>query len=212
MYRRHLRSKNCIILPHLLGKQLLLERCRAYLPLSFLVFLLLNPKCRKQRSHSYSRRAEIVYLVYLQTGVYLVAVRKYLVHLVCRYGVETAAEAVKLYKIQIVTRLDIVCRRIKPRMIYPLVINSKRPFKLCQIGYGILRKHRKAIGIYHIRYAVMDFRINVIRAACKHYSAASVFLHPLYCLASFFAYVVTRFIHFLPACMTRFAYLACRNI
>ena len=58
-------------------------------------------------------------------------------------------------------------------MVHPLVHNVERTLHLMQVGYGILRQYSDIVGSDHLRQAVVDFRIHVVRASCQYDTAVS---------------------------------------
>ena len=113
MYRRHLRAEDSVLLAHFLGEFRLAHIAEVtYHRLVVMALALLD--YRDKRAQTYSCRAEVVYLVYLETGVQLSEAAEYLLNLIGCDSVQTAAEAVELDKLQTVVLADYVSRSVQP--------------------------------------------------------------------------------------------------
>ena len=116
---RHLGAEDGMGFAHLFGKGYLFNGCRADGPLRLL--LLAHPDGGQQGAHADARRAQVVDLVNLQRRVYLIGTGQDICHFVRCHGVQTAAEGVELDEVQILGCLYIVCRRVQPGVVHPLV-------------------------------------------------------------------------------------------
>ena len=125
-----------------------------------------------------ARRAEIRDLVDLQNGVETVALLQNLRDLVGRDGVEPAAEGVELDELELRPGADELRRRIEAGMIDPLVVCTQRPGRREVDGKRILGQHGQIVGGDELRDAVVDLRIDVVRAARQHDAAAVILLDP----------------------------------
>ena len=53
-------------------------------------------------------------------------------------------------------------------MVHPLVQNDDGALGILQMGDGVLGEDGDAVGIDHLRDAVVDLRIHVVGTACQH--------------------------------------------
>ena len=60
-------------------------------------------------------------------------------------------------------------------MVHPLVGNDKGTLRLCQMGDGVLSKYGETVGGNQFRDAVVDFRVNMVRAPRQHNAPFSFF-------------------------------------
>ena len=61
-------------------------------------------------------------------------------------------------------------------MVHPLVGYDKRPFRVSQMGDGVLRQYRNIEGGDQLRNAVIDLRVDMVGPACQYNSPLSGFL------------------------------------
>ena len=64
-------------------------------------------------------------------------------------------------------------------MVHPLIHGDSRPLNGCQMGNAVFRENGYIIGSDQFRNAVVDLRINMVRASGKHDSTLVIVLHPL---------------------------------
>ena len=97
-------------------------------------------------------------------------------------------------------------------MVHPLIIYPDGPFNNRFFGNGILAKHRHSIGVYKFRNTVVDFRIDMIRSACKDNAVFSVFLYEVQGSLTLFHNVHSNLCKFKPCLMGRILYFPVGNV
>ena len=80
------------------------------------------------------------------------------------------------------------------------------------MGYGILRQHGDIVGSNHIRYAVMDFRVDVIGPPRQDDTPVSRLLHPFQRFLALAADILSHLRQLFPALMAGCPYFLFRNL
>ncbi len=172
MDRGHLRAEDCVLLLlHLLGVGDLLLLRGADDALCFL--FVADADRGDEGADTDSRRTQAVDLIDLQAGVDLSAGIKNLIRLIRRDGVEAASEGIQLDEIQIIPGVDKIRRRVKTRVVHPLVVDAERPLQFAEMGDGVLGQHRHPVGIDHLRDSVVDLRVDMIGSSGENDAVAS---------------------------------------
>ena len=125
MNRAHLWRQNRIaVFKHLFRKFNLL----ILLIYIFVRFFLSAPHvyCRNKAAHTYSCSTEVIYFIYFQNRIEFVCLFEYFTHLIGCNRIKTAAERIQLNKFHIISAAHKFRRRIKARMINPLVVCPER--------------------------------------------------------------------------------------
>ena len=210
MEGRHLRTEDGVILAHLFGKYDFVDGGGLNRP--FFVLFFFGADSRQKRADTDTRRAQVVDLVDLQAGIDLAASLKDLIYFICRYGVKSAAERVKLDQIQIVSCFHEVRRRVQAGMVHPLVVDPKRTFDLAEMGDGILCQYGDPVAVDQIRDSVMDLRVDVVGASCQNDTSSSCFFQIFQSFLAFFLHIFSHSREFLPCGVGRFLYFLGGNI
>ena len=141
------------------------------------VFFLPHVHGGQQAADPDPRRAKVVDLVDLQDGVQLPAVFKNLADLVCGDGVQPTAKRVELNQFKILMAGDEFGSGIETGMIHPLIRDAHRTFGIKVDGETVLGEDREPEPCDHLRNAVVDLGIDVIRTAGENNAAAVRGLH-----------------------------------
>ena len=123
--------------------------------------------------------AQIVHLVDFQDGVELVAALQNFAHLIGGDSVQTAAEGIQLYQLQVFPIPHELCRAVQPGMVDPLVVDPEGTLGGEIDGQAVLGEDGKVVRGNHFRNAVVDFGVNVIGSASQNDAPRVIFRHPL---------------------------------
>ena len=197
---RHLRAENGIFLRlHFLGEELPLIACRAQGP--GIMLFLPHPDGCKERTDTDPGGAQVVHLVDLQHGIDLVGAGQNIPGLVHGNGVQTAAEGVQLYEVQVLLLLHELRCPVETGVVHPLVRDDEGPLDLSEMGNRILCQHGEVVGGDELRNAVVDLRIAVVGSAGQNDAPVTGFLHPFQGLLALFLHVVMGPLQLLPGRM-----------
>ena len=193
----HLGADDGVVPAHLLGEGHLLygggvER-------ALLMALLPHLDGGEQGAHPDPGGPQIVHLVDLQAGVYLAGAGQDVVHLIRGHRVQAAAEGVQLDQVQVVHRPHEAGCGIEPGVVHPLIRDDQGPLRAAQVGDGVLRQHRQVEGGDHLRQAVVDLRVDVVRASGQDDTALSGLLKPGDGLLPLLPHVHAGAVQLLPA-------------
>ena len=169
-------------------------------------------ECCQQGTYTDPCRSKVIHLIDLQAGIDLAAAIEDLINLICCNRIQTTSKGIELDQIQIILFFDKVCCRIQTGMIHPLVIDTDWTLYFCKMRNRILCKYRNTITVDQIRDTMMDFRVDVIRTACKDDSSSSGILKVLKSLLALFLHIFTCLGKFFPCRMSCCLYFLCRNI
>ena len=103
-------------------------------------------------------------------------------YLVGRDRVQPAPERIELNKIEIIAGAHKVSRAVKPRVISPLIDDAERARRSVDVRNAVFGEHGKPVRIYHLRHAVVNFGVEVIRSAREHYAVPAVLVKLFYYL------------------------------
>ncbi len=178
MNGRHLGAEDGVLLvEHLLRKRNLFDAGGVNGALERVLFPDIDG--RNQRADADSGGAQVVHLINLEAGIDLVGAGEDVAHLIGGYCIHAASEGVELDQIQIISGTDVGGSRIEAGVIHPLIEHDERPLGGSQVRDGVLGEDGKAVRMNHFRDAVVDLRIQVIRASCQNDALCSGVLHEL---------------------------------
>ena len=110
--RRHLRTEDRIVLPHLFGKGYFINS--GGVDLTLLMLLFPDTDRRDQGTDTDPCCSQVINFIDLQTGIDLAGTGKNIIYLICGNSIQSTAKGVKLDQIQIVHGLYIACCSIEP--------------------------------------------------------------------------------------------------
>ena len=120
---------------------------------------------RHERAQADARRAEIRDLVELDHRVDALMCLEDIAHLPRRDGIEATAKGTELDEREVRMLAGDLCRMVEACVIAPLVHDGEARALDGQMINGVLGKNGQMVALDHLRDAVIDFRIDVIRAA-----------------------------------------------
>ena len=124
-------------------------------------------KRRDQRAQTDACRTEVRHLVEFYHRVDALVRLKDFAHLGCRECVQTAAEGTQLNHRHVRVLRDKLRRVVEARVIAPLVDNLKPPLVHGDVIDRILGENRQFVGLDHLRDAVVDLGVDVVRTTCE---------------------------------------------
>ncbi len=147
--------------------------CREVRPLDRLHLMIGHALTTGQRRHERAQAdagcAEVRHLIELYHRVDAVMRLEDIAHLSRRDGIEAAAERAELDQGQIRMLGHELRRMIEARMIAPLIDDMDLLGLHRHMIDGILRYDRQLVGLYHIRYTMIDLRIDMVGAPHEQY-------------------------------------------
>ena len=155
---------------------------------------------------------QVVDLINFQAGIQFFSGRKDILYLIGGYRVQTTAKRVQLDHIQVISCFYKACSGIEAGVIHPLIGNHKGSVRSAQMGYTVFRKDCKTKGSNHFRNTMMDFRINMVGAACKDNTTHMVLFHITQGFFPFFHDILTCFDQFLPGFSDSSRNFSCRKL
>ena len=96
-------------------------------------------------------------------------------------------------------------------MIHPLIECDNRALRVAELGDGILGEHGDAVGVDHLRNAVIDLRVDMVRAAGKDDAVHMMLCHVLERLSALHLDILAALGKFLPAGADGVAHFLLRN-
>ena len=146
---------------------------------------------RHERAQADAGRAEVRDLVELDHRVDAVMRFEDVAHLSRRDGVEAAAERAELDERDVRMLADELRRMIEARMVAPLVDDMELLALDGHVIDGVLRENRQMVALDHLRDAVVDFGVDMIRTADEQDGMLTRLLDALENLCAIVAHVLT---------------------
>ena len=122
-------------------------------------------------------------------------------HLVGSNGVQPAAEGAELDQVDFGMGRRKAGRMVQPGVIAPLVHNAELIFGRIHVVHGIFRHDGQVVGLDHLRNAVVDLRVDVVRPAYQQDHGEIFLLGSLQDFFAFVAHVFPVLLQFLVACV-----------
>ncbi len=201
----HLRSKDCVLCLHLLGENLPVVCGTLYFHASSVSLVGLD--CGNQRPDANSDCSKIASLVDFDESEHPALCLEDFVHLVRCNGIKSASEGSKLHKLKIRHFGNEGGGSVQPVVVHPLVYYAQRPLDCTQLSDRILREYGKPESVNHFRNTMIDFRVKVVRTACKHNSVCTAADYLLNRLLSGSLNVTLEFLLLFPGLVNRILYL-----
>jgi len=142
------------------------------------LLLLLVAQGGEQAAHADAGGAEVGDLVDLEDGVDLPRRLEDLLHLIGGEGVEAAAEAVELDKVEVAALRGHLGGGVQARVVHPLVNDADGALERAEVCDGVLGEHRQAEAGEQLGNGMVDLGVVVVRAACEHDAVGAGLLHP----------------------------------
>ena len=134
---------------------------------------------------------------------------KNLLHLIRRHRIQTAAEGIELYQIDVIPRSGKISRPVQSGMIHPLIQNPYRPFQVPAFCHRRFCQYGKSEGRDDLIDAVIDLRIQMIRSARQDDGIFSVLLYVIDNLIRAFSDISFESRILFSACTYSFPHFGC---
>ena len=144
-----------------------------------------------QRAQADARGAEVRDLVELDHRVDAVVRLEDILDLARRQRVEAAAERAELNQCEVRVLSDELRRMVEARVVAPLVDDLELRGFDRHVVDGVLRDDRQMVALDHLRDAVVDLRVDVVRTADEHDDLLARLLHALEDLRAVIAHILT---------------------